>query len=62
MIQKTQVQFPASTWLLMTLGIPVPEEPMAFSGLCRHQRCMWYPDIHAGKICTHIKHFKLKTQ
>lgn len=35
---------------------------MPSAGLCEHETCMWYTDIHAGKTLTHIKsvHFKNK--
>lgn len=37
---------------------PVPGHLLASSHLCRHQRCMWYTDMHAGK--TSPIHKKIK--
>lgn len=34
---------------------PVQGDPISSSGLCQHQACMWYTDIHAGKIFIYIR-------
>lgn len=33
---------------------------MPSAGLCEHETCMWYTDIHAGKTLIHIKFLKSK--
>lgn len=41
---------------------PVPGDLMPSTGLCEHETCMWYADIHAGKTLIHIqKNPKRKT-
>lgn len=41
---------------------PVPGDLMPSTGLCEHETCMWYADIHGGKILIHInKNPKRKT-
>lgn len=55
---ETQVQFPAPTCQLPTIG---NSRHLASSyGLCRHQECMWYGDTHADKTPTHIKKKQIK--
>lgn len=40
---------------------PVPGDLMPSTGLCEHETCMWYADIHAGKTLIQKKNPKRKT-
>lgn len=42
-------------WQSTTTLIPAPRHPMPSSDLQRHPACMWYTDVHAGKIPKPIK-------
>lgn len=57
-IQRTRVQLPASTWQLVPLVTPVPEDPLPTSGLLQQQGCKWYTDIHTGETLIHMNFFK----
>lgn len=58
LFHRTQVQFPAPTWCPQSRITSVPDYPTFSSGLHSYQACMWYTDIHAIKIPTHIKYQK----
>lgn len=54
-LQRTPVLFLVSTWLLITILIPVPGDPLLSSNLDGSQALTWCSSVHAGKTLIHLK-------
>lgn len=48
-----------STHLMVQNHLQLPGTLMSFSGLCRHQACMWDTDTSMGKTLVYIKKKKV---
>lgn len=48
-LSETQAQFQAPAWQLTTICNSPSGDLVLFSGLCKHQVCTWYTDVHTGK-------------